>query len=107
MKYIGDILYDEDLLLENKKLIIFGGGICGKKILRYLDMNGVKSHIICFCDSDKRLQGQDIEGIPIWHIEGVCKHYRDADYLIGGKYVKEMYQTLRDKYVENIHILFL
>lgn len=106
MEYIGNILYDESLLCEKKKLIIFGAGVYGQKILRYLDRNGVRHHVICFCDSNKALNGQYIEGIPVRCPEDVCQQYRNADYLISGKYAKEIYRVLREKSIEKIHVLF-
>ena len=52
MEYIGDILYDDVLLAESGRLIIFGAGAYGRRILHYLERNGVKKNIICFCDSN-------------------------------------------------------
>ena len=106
MKYIGNILYDEKLSCETKKLIIFGAGVYGRRILRYLDINGIKHHVICFCDSDRTMDGKYIDGIPVRYEEDVCRKYLDADYLISGKYMKEMYQALKEKSIEKIHILF-
>lgn len=106
MEYVGNILYDEDLLCEKKELIIFGAGVYGQKILRYLDRNGVRHHVICFCDSNKELNGQYIDGIPVRYSEEVCQQYLDADYLIGGRHVKEIYRMLREKSIEKIHVLF-
>ena len=48
MVYAGNILYDKTLLESDKKFIIFGAGICGRKILMYLEWNGVKDNVICF-----------------------------------------------------------
>ena len=62
--------------------------------------------MICFCDSNESLNGKYIEGIPVRLLEDVCQQYLDADYLISGRYVKEIYQMLREKSIEKIHILF-
>lgn len=106
MVYIGNILYDEKLLCEKKNLIICGAGVNGQRILRYLEINGVKQRVICFCDSNKSLNGKHIEDVPVQYSEDVCKYYLDADYLISGRYVKEIYQALREKSIEKIHVLF-
>lgn len=107
MEYIGNILYDESLLKKNRKFIIFGAGVYGRKILQYLDINGVKNNIICFCDSDDSLGGQNIEGIPICQIKDVCLQHPNEIYLLSGKYSKEMYKILKENAIRKIHILFI
>lgn len=106
MVYIGNILYDEKLLCEKKNLIICGAGVYGQRILRYLEINGVKQYVICFCDSNESLNGKYIEDIPVRLLGDVCQEYLDADYLVSGRYVKEIYQMLREKSIEKIHVLF-
>lgn len=102
MEYIGDILYDENLL--NKKLIIFGAGLCGKKILHYLDLNGAKENVICFCDSNLAICGMYIENIPVLYTKNVFAKYGDADYLVSGKYSKEIYHILKKSGIQKIHM---
>lgn len=75
----------------------------GRRILEYLILNGMKDKVVCFCDSDDSLDGSAIEDVPIYKTADVLKRYRDAEYLIGGKYFKEMYQTLRKANIEKIH----
>ena len=48
MKYIGNIIYDEELLEDGNHFVIFGAGKYGKKILQYMDANKVKKNVICF-----------------------------------------------------------
>ncbi len=42
MEYVGNIIYDEELFSEKREFIIFGAGKNGKRILEYLDRNGLK-----------------------------------------------------------------
>lgn len=107
MEYIGNILYDESLLAEDGRLIIFGAGVYGQRVLRYLTVNGVKNHVLCFCDSNEALDGTEREGIPIHSVGDACQQYPDASYLVAGTYSKEMYQILREKGIQKIHVLFL
>lgn len=107
IKYIGDILYDEYLFKDDIKIIIYGAGMYGKKILEYLDRKHVKDHVICFCDSNSNLVNCDIIGIPVWRPIEVCQKYPHADYLISGKYAREMYGFLKENLIDRIHILLL
>lgn len=103
MEYIGNILYDGKLLCSDRSFVIFGSGMYGRKVLEYLTLNGMKDKLICFCDSDAGLAGNDIEGVPVCQTKDVLMNYRDADYLISGKYAKEMYQILREEGLDRIH----
>lgn len=105
MVYVGNILYDKMILETNKKLIIFGTGIYGRKIFDYLDLNGVRDNIICFCESFVKSKNKDVAGIPILSVIEACEKYPNADYLISGKYTKEMYQVLKDNLISTIHVL--
>lgn len=104
MEYIGNILYDKKLLEENRKIIIFGAGVSGRMIFDYLDLNGVKDRILCFCDSDKNKAGKNIAGISIYETEDILKKYPREDYLIAGKYCKEMYGILKRNDIDKVHI---
>lgn len=106
MEYIGNILYDEDLLKEKQEIIIFGVGIYGRRILRYLERNGVKGNVAGFCDSNEEVQGSRIEGILVYDVEEAWKKYPEAVYLVSGRYMDEMYLILRDKGIGKIHMLF-
>jgi hypothetical protein len=107
MEYIGNIIYDDSLMAENRKFVIFGAGKCGKCILQYLDINGKKDNILCFCVSCSSKAEQCIESIPVICAQEAFIKYPDADYLISGKYLKEMYFTLKDSLIEKIHLLFI
>lgn len=106
MKYVGNILYDEDLLRDKQEIIIFGAGMYGKKILHYLERNGVKKNVAGFCDSDEKIQGIRIENIPVYHVNEAWIQHPEAVYLICGRYMEEMYQTLKEKGIDRIHMLF-
>lgn len=107
IKYIGDILYDEYLFTKDIKIVIFGAGRYGKRVLEYLEQKRVKDYVICFCDSDSSLGNVDIMGIPVWEPIEVCKKYPDADYIISGRYSREMFNFLNEYHINNIHILII
>lgn len=105
IKYIGDIIYDEYLFKDDIKIVIYGAGLYGKKVLEYLEQNHLKDRVICFCDSNSSLVNGDIMGIPVYGTIEICKKYPDAEYLVSGKYAREMYDFLIKKYIHKIHIL--
>ena len=105
IEYIGGILYDEKLLESNEEIVIFGTGVCGKKVVEYLAKSGKKGNIVCFCDSNCGLGKSEVMGIPVCEPSETCKNYPNADYLISGKFSGEMYALLKEKNIEMIHIL--
>lgn len=107
MEYIGNILYDELLLKGNQKIIIFGAGTYGRKILEYLEFNGAKNNIAGFCDSNEAFQGKCIEGFPVYSPKNAFLLYPGAQYLISGRYIKEMYEILKENNIAGVHILFI
>ena len=105
IEYIGGIFYDEKLLEGNKEIVIFGTGVCGKKVVEYLEKNEIKSNIVCFCDSNCDLEKGEVMGVPVSKPDEACKNYPNADYLMSGKFSGEMYKILKHKHVNKIHIL--
>lgn len=106
MEYVGNILYDDDLLKEGQKIFIFGAGMYGKKVLHYLERNGVKGNVVGFCESNKIMQGDEIENIPIYDLDAAWKQYPKAIFLVSGSYMDEMYRILRAKGIGKVHMLF-
>lgn len=107
MEYVGNIIYDEELFSEKREFIIFGAGKNGKRILEYLDRNGLKKKIKCFGISNVEQNGSSVENIPVCQIGDVCRQYPNATYLVSGRYIREMCQTLIGYNMKKIHVLFL
>ncbi len=105
IEYIGNVLYDKKILQDDIKIVIFGCGIYGKKIAEYLVKKGIKDSIICFCDSNSALECCDIMGIPVRKPKEICRYYPGANYLIGGKFSREMYEELKKNMIKKIHII--
>ena len=53
------------------------------------------------------MDGLIIEGIPVCQTMDSLQKYPDADYLISGKYVNEMYRMLEENAINKIHLLFV
>lgn len=107
MEYVGNILYDDELLESENKFVIFGAGVYGRKVLEYLELNGAKDKIICFCDSNGDLDGESIEEIPVCRTKDVFDKYYDASYIVSGRYSDEMYHVLRENGINKIHMLLM
>ncbi len=105
IEYIGNISYDQELLRGDRKVVIFGAGVYGRKIYKYLKEKGISQNIVCFCDSNSKLGKNDNTNIPILEPLKAFKYFPDADYLISGKYSKEMYELLKENLIDRIHIL--
>lgn len=106
MEYVGNILYDDDLLKDGQQIIIFGAGTYGKKILHYLERNCVKGNVVGFCDSNDEIEGIRIDHVPVYDVDEAWRRYPEAIFLISGRYMDEMYQILREKGISRVHMLF-
>lgn len=107
MEYVGNILYDEKLLFGNDRFVIYGAGMYGRMVLDYLEQNGRKSSVVCFCDSAAALEGAVVGGVPVRRTDAVFRDCPDAHYLVSGTCYKEMYQILRGAGIGKIHILMM
>ena len=65
MEYFGNILYDEKLKDKSNTFVIYGAGKFGKKIYEYMDLNGMKNQIKCFCDKNLDFKGRSCLGLPV------------------------------------------
>ncbi len=107
IEYAGNILYDRKLSERTTDMIIFGTGIYGRKILKYLQLNDRQGNIRGFCDSDEKKRGLCVEGIPVYSLDEARLRYPDAAYLIAGRYMAEMYKALWESKTKKIHLLFI
>ena len=57
-----ELVNNKDFLCE-KKVVIYGAGVCGKRAERYLRDLSISDY--CFCDKDPKKQGQSINGKEI------------------------------------------
>ena len=103
MEYVGNIKHD-DYLLENRKFIIYGTGVCGKKIYEYLKENGKENNILFFCD--KNLNIDKLFNIDVIFPEDAV-NMPDVEFLVAGKYEYEMVGVLLKHNIRKIHLLSL
>lgn len=106
MYYIGDILYDDVLREEELRLIIFGAGWSGRKILEFLDLNECRHKCKYFCDNNKKLWGNEINSVSIISPEEAIRD-KHVHFLVGGRFAREMIFFLHQNGVENIHFILL
>ena len=58
-------------VFRNRKLIIYGGGGYGKRVIRLLIKYNLKSNIVAICDSDSGKWNTEIEGIRVCSIQDI------------------------------------
>ena len=76
-----------------ERLILFGTGYYGKKILRYL--KDKDNQIICFADNNEKLWGTLIDGVPIVPPSSILERSFDAIVIcVSDKYYSEIYRQL-------------
>lgn len=107
MRYVGNIIYDEILKQDSAELVIFGAGKTGRKIYAYLEMNGLTHKLKCFCDMNKALWGQMIDRVTIKNPEDILEDGEKYHFLIGGGYADEILELLRERGIQNVHLLLL
>ncbi len=105
MRYVGNIIYDEILKKDSAELVIFGAGKTGRKIYTYLEINGLTHKLKCFCDMNKDLWGQVIDGVMIKNPEDIFFDREKYHFLIGGRYADEILEILQERGIQNVHLL--
>lgn len=86
--------------LDNvKKVIIYGAGVYGKTIMRYILSQNISYDLLCFAVTDKKNAPESIYDIPVYQLDELLVHKEDAVVVLGvsTKFEKEMGKNL-DKY---------
>lgn len=105
MEYFGNILYDEKLKDKSNTFAIYGAGRFGKKLYEYMELNGMKAQIQCFCDKNMDFKGTSCCGIPVVTPEEIIKGDH-IHILFGGAYAYEILEYLVENHVNRIHFLY-
>lgn len=103
MEFIGKI-EDDNKLLTEEQIIIYGAGTIGKRLVKVLDEKGYRKKIAAFCDSDRQKWGKKEEGIQVISLEEAAEKYPDAAYLVGSCCVRQIAETLIEAGINKIHI---
>lgn len=101
MEYVGNIIYDE-YLFEDRRFIIYGIGVNGRKIYDYLKNNGKEKNILAFCD--KAISNGNLNNKMVISPSDAVK-IDNVDFLVSGKYEYEMVEYLVSNSITKIHIL--
>lgn len=81
-------------LLQNKKIVLYGAGENGKKLLKALRRFGIP--VVCFCDKAKA--GSVIDGVRVRSMEAVLNDLDDATAVIITPYkVKDILREFQEK----------
>ena len=114
MAFLDEI--DEELrkiyqTYKNKRIIVYGAGGYGKRVIRLMVRYKLKNNRVAICDSDSRKWNHEIEGIQVCNIEDVdfddhtmaiiASEYKEEIYKILKKYPIEIYkETPYQKFME-------
>lgn len=105
MNYIGTIENDRGLI-DKEQIIIYGGGKVGKHALQVLRERGMRDNVVCFCDNNLNLFGNEVEGVPVLPVSDVCcLKYPQGTYLVASMCVRQMVESLMQYGIEDIHII--
>ncbi|MBQ8412609.1 MAG: hypothetical protein IJX12_03250, partial [Lachnospiraceae bacterium] len=73
-------------------IVIYGAGIVGQKLKRYLE--DLDIHVRFFVDSDKRKNGISIDNLKVYGREVLCELSSDTTVIVAGKSWREMNEYL-------------
>lgn len=85
--------------LKNRKVIIFGAGKQGQKVLSNLCRYGIE--VIAFCDNDVKKQNQDIKGIRVVSFEGLLEMNNTNMMIVISAFERELKEQLLMSGVHN------
>lgn len=103
MEFIGKI-EDDDKLLQEDQIVIYGAGNIGKKLVIVLEKKGYRKKIVAFCDGNQQIWGKEENGILVISLEEAVRRYPEAAYLIGSCCVRQMAEALIEAGISKIHI---
>ena len=83
-------------------IVIFGTGKMGIAFFEYLSQLNCQDAVVAFCDNNSSKWGGSIYEREIKSVEACIKQYPEAQYVVTGKYVKEMENQLITLGISNI-----
>lgn len=85
-------------------IVVWGCGHDGREAKRTLDVCGF--HLDYFCDSNSKVIGTKIDGVPVISVEEMLEGCKDYSVIIGSsKYKDEMYEVLSKNQFPSNNIL--
>lgn len=105
MEYFGNILYDEKLKDSSSDFVIYGAGRFGNKLYEFMELNGMRDQILCFCDKNPAFKGTTCRGLPVISPDNL-KENDQVHVLFGGVYAYEILEYLVDHHINKIHFLY-
>lgn len=100
--YIGKLETDKALWESERKIVVWGTGVRGKKIYELLCKEKQRDRIIAFGDNNSGLWEQKIENIPIWSTEQVKQH-GDVDIIVYNTQDRKLVQQFLHMDIGYIH----
>ena len=85
-------------LYAQKKIIVYGAGTYGKRIMNYILNQKVAREFLCFAVTDKTQNPESIYGVPVYQIEELLDYRKDSIVVIGSstRFENEISAVLND-----------
>lgn len=81
---------------EDKKIVIMGAGIRGRRILRFFKNIGLE--VAAFLDNCPQKQGTEIDGVRVYREDAFCKQAQNVVVIVSPENSKELEGRLRKEY---------
>lgn len=82
--------------LKNKKILIMGAGIRGRRILRYFKNSGID--VVGFLDNSPQKQGTEIDGVRVYPQDAFCRQAQDVVVIVSPENSGKLEKQLREEY---------
>lgn len=100
--YIGKLETDRKLWESDRKIVIWGTGVRGKRVYESLCGLGQAYRVIAFGDNNSMMWGQQIDDVPVWNIEQI-KKCGEVDIVIYNVHDNELIQQLVEQGARFLH----
>lgn len=104
MEYIGSFIYDNVLLRNDIRLVIYGNGKMGKILFALLENIGKLEKVDCICDANEELWGTLYKGVRIISPKEAILEKKDCHFLTVGKHAEEQMFFLQRNGIKKIHL---
>ena len=96
----------DELINKSKHIILYGAGKIGHKVYGYIRKMGLQKKIYCFAVTEKKIQQEEYEGVPVKEIAGI-ENKENALVLISARrdYQESMLEKTRQMGFVNVEVI--
>lgn len=104
IRYMGSPEKDDVLWNSNRKVVIWGTGVRGKRMYELLCKYGQGDRILAFGDNNPDMWTRTIDNIPVWNAEQI-REQKNVDILLYNTFDMELIRQFIQIGFESIHWL--